>query len=206
MNYKNLLYEIQKVNSLGPTADKLTIPEEAQLYSVDLNARTIKAPAFLSVESEHKAQTVYFLVDRYFGNMDLAQTNCVIQYITNTGEDYIYPVPYADTTSIPGKMIVPWTISLAATKNAGDLKYVIRFYLVDVSWDMNQNPVEDSVHFIYSLSTLPAQSRILKSFSLDKVFEDAEEQYDVDTNDKFLTLLNIVGQITDTATVYWTDV
>jgi hypothetical protein len=55
MNYKNLLYEIQKVNSLGPTADQLTIPKEAQLYEVDLNTRTIKAPSFLSVESEHKA-------------------------------------------------------------------------------------------------------------------------------------------------------
>lgn len=204
MNYKNLLYEIQKVNSLGPTADQLTIPKEAQLYEVDLNSRTIKAPNFLSVESEHKAQTIYFLVDRYYGNMDLAQTNCIIQYKTNTDEDYIYAVPYGDTVSIEGKIIIPWTISLAATKNAGEIKYVIRFYLVDVNWDTNQEPAEDTARFIYSLSTLPASSKILKSFSLDKVIEDAD--YQLETENRYFELINTVTQIADNATTYWIDV
>jgi hypothetical protein len=30
-------------------------------------------------------------------------------------------------------MIIPWTISASATKNAGTVKYFIRFYLIDKS-------------------------------------------------------------------------
>ena len=204
MNYKNLLYEIQRVNSLGPTADQLTIPKEAQLYEVNLNSRTIKAPAFLSVESEHKAQTIYFLVDRYYGNMDLAQTNCIVQYQTDAGENYVYAVPYGDTVSIEGKIIIPWTISLAATKTAGEIKYVLRFYLVDINWDINQEPVESTARFAYSLSTLPASSKVLKSFSLDQVIEDVD--YQLETENKYFELIDTVTQIAENATPYWIDV
>jgi len=72
MNYKSLLYEIQNASSASPTSDVIIVPSNARIYNVDLNTRIIDAPEYLSVQHEHYAETVYFLVDRYYDSMDLA--------------------------------------------------------------------------------------------------------------------------------------
>ena len=36
-------------------------------HPIDLNKRTIDVPECLSVEKDHRAETIYFKVDRYFG-------------------------------------------------------------------------------------------------------------------------------------------
>jgi hypothetical protein len=98
-------------------------------------------------------------MDRYYDHMDLAQTNCVVQYVSN-GESYVYAVPFCDITTYEGKMIIPWTISLSATKNSGNIKYFIKFYLLEKTND-NQTKI------IYSLNTTPATSTILKTLTAD---------------------------------------
>jgi hypothetical protein len=76
------------------------------------------APTFLSVERDHNAETIYFLVNRYYGYKDLATTSCVIEYINAAGEGGFYIVPFYDVTSYQGfigedgqnyedKMLVP---------------------------------------------------------------------------------------------------
>jgi len=76
MNYKNLLSTIHNA-SIYSTSD-IVVPSNKQLYEIDLNTREIKGPETLSVQSEHYAETVYFVVDRYYDRMDLAQANCVV--------------------------------------------------------------------------------------------------------------------------------
>jgi hypothetical protein len=78
MNYKSLLSEINNAAMASTLVDAIVVPSNKQLYNVDLNTRKIEAPEVLSIQSEHYAETVYFLVDRFYDNMDLAQTNCVI--------------------------------------------------------------------------------------------------------------------------------
>ena len=111
MNYKSLLYEIQNANVQGPTTDEIIVPSNISLYTVNLDTREIDAPEYLSVQHEHYAETVYFLVDRYHDRMDLAQTNCVIQYITPDNESYVYVVPFCDTVTYENKMIITTQIS-----------------------------------------------------------------------------------------------
>lgn len=219
MNYKSLLYEIQaaKINR-GPGIDAIIVPSNTQLYNVDLKTRTIDAPENLSVKTEHYAETVYFLVDRFYDSMDLAQTNCVIQYVTSEGS-YVYNVPFCDvTTFVNGvtnddgvvidpspKMIIPWSVSSSATKNAGTIKYLIRFYLIDENsvLDDQGNPTKpEEAQLSYSLSTLTAKSKILDTLPLEVV----EEEYNIETGTKFLELVNVINQMVDNATIYWNDV
>ena len=69
------LYLIQN-NNLPTVA--LLLPSDETIYNIDLNSRTIEAPEFLSTETDHFAETIYFKVDRYFDNMDSTKTICII--------------------------------------------------------------------------------------------------------------------------------
>ena len=111
MNYKSLLSEISNAVSASSVVDKLIVPSNKQLYTIDLETREVEAPEILSIQSEHYAETVYFLVDRYYDNMDLAQTNCVVQYAIGDNS-YVYAVPFCDISTYEDKIIIPWTVSI----------------------------------------------------------------------------------------------
>jgi hypothetical protein len=113
-DYKEFLYQIQDPNR---QTEAIILPINEPLYEIDLNTRTIMAPPYLSVEYDHNAETVYFLVDRYYELVDLSTLFCVIQYENASPvkeeRGHIYPIPYFDTSSsfVPeGKMIFPWRI------------------------------------------------------------------------------------------------
>ena len=204
MTYTSLLYKIQQDSSATLAPETIIIPTSQQLYEVDLSTRSINGPATLSVQSDHYAETVYFLVDRYYDHMDLAQTNCVVQYVAN-GESYVYAVPFCDITTYEGKMIIPWTISLSATKNSGTVKYFIKFYLIESNSQTIDELPESA--FIYSLNTLPATSTILKTLSADDfVSEDEALGVDATLPERYFELVHIFAQMADNATVYWNDV
>ena len=141
MNLTNLLQDIlQDKTSPGMAPETIILPTSQKLYEVDLSTRTISGPETLSVQSDHYAETVYFLVDRFYDHMDLSQTNCVIQYVIN-GESYVYAVPFCDITTYEGKMVIPWSISLSATKNSGNIKYFMKFYLLEKESNNSTNKV-----------------------------------------------------------------
>lgn len=127
--------------------------------NVDLATRTIDLSSggykdFLSVEKDHRAETIYFEVPRYFDDVDLASKNIIIEYQNKDG-NFIYPVPVKDTISKPGYIRFGWCIGSNATKYKGDLTFAIRFYQVDLN----------EQQFIYSLRTKPAIGKILYGLS-----------------------------------------
>ena len=88
-----------------------TLPSNEPRFIIDANSRTIKIPPefqFLGVKNDHKAETVYFEIDRYFDNEDLSTHTCVVQFENKSGEGGIYPVTIMDTESIDGKIIFGW--------------------------------------------------------------------------------------------------
>lgn len=206
MNYKSLLYEIQNASIQGPTVDTIIVPSNISLYNVNLDTREIDAPEYLSVQHEHYAETVYFLVDRYYDNMDLAQTTCVVQYVTPDSESYVYAVPFCDTVTYTDKIIIPWCISGSATKLSGTVKYILRFYQIDEQSVIDENDQYDpsKAEFSYSLSTRPASSKVMYGLPIDGVLD--EENYHIETNSRFYELLNSLGQMVESATIYWTNV
>ena len=74
--YYKELYRIQDHNF---QLQAVLVPSSERIYDIDLNTRKVSVPEYLSVETDHKAEVIYFRVDRYFDYMDLAEIPCVIQ-------------------------------------------------------------------------------------------------------------------------------
>ena len=148
--YYDLLYRIQDENK--PTL-ALLLPSDEKIFEIDLNTRKIDAPKYLSVELDHKAETIYFKIARYYDNIDLANMTCIVQYINAKGECRVYAVPYydIDTYSDDNMMLFPWCIDGEATKAAGNVSYSVRFYDID----------ESGTYLRYNISTLPSKSEVL---------------------------------------------
>ena len=159
------LYEIQAKNA----PSNVFLPFKHNIYDVDLNSRKIDGPAHLSVRRDHRAEVIYFKVDRYFDYMDLSNTVCIIQYLVpNERIPRIYIVPYFDTTSYAkeNKMIFPWVVGGIATAQEGNVEYSIRFYKVK-----REN---DDIKLLYNLSTMPAISKVLENLEGDGEIMNAE--------------------------------
>ena len=161
--YLAKLYQIQD-NNLPTIA--LLLPSDETIYNVDLNSRTIEAPEFLSTETDHFAETIYFKVDRYFDNMDLTKTVCIIQYENDSSVNadgdpaggFAYLVPFYDISHFEeeNKILIPWAIGGPATAAAGNVTFAIRFYKFNA----------EGTSLIYNLNTLPATSKILHGMNV----------------------------------------
>lgn len=170
--------KIQQIKDLNKPQYAVLLPVDENTYEIDLNTRTVKAPKFLSVKTDHYAETIYFVVDRFYDNMDLADTVCTIQYLNSGIKDdpgEMYLVPFYDITTLKdeGKILFPWQISGEVTKALGTLTFSFRFFKLN-----------EKGEYIYSLNTIPASSQILNGLDLK-----------LDTNDGFYVPADIVTQI-----------
>lgn len=169
--YLSQLYIIQSQNP----PSLVLFPETKRIYDIDLNTRTIDAPQMLSVSNDHKAETIYFRVDRFHDYMDLSNTVCVIQYVTPNNEVFVYPVPFYDvvTEKQNKKMILPWCIDGLATKYKGTVQYSVRFYRLEEK--------DQEYKLIFNLSTQVAASEVLEGMQvseLSKDFDISVERYE----------------------------
>lgn len=183
-------------NVINPYNNKpilsIILPSDERTFDVDLGSREIAVPTFLSVAKDHRAETVYFLVDRYYEYKDLANTSCMIEFINAAGEGGFYPVPFYDISTYQAeeKMLIPWCIEGDVSKVAGDVQFVLRFYELD---DANEK-------FVYNLRTQIARGQILIGM------DESELDASIDTD----LMSNLVQQInnkleTTESTIYWTD-
>ena len=216
--YNDLLYRIQ--SDYAPR-QVLLLPSSERIYEINLNTRVVEAPEFLSVAHDHRAETLYFVVDRFFDPYDLYQATCVVEYINAAGEHYLYPVPFVDIETLNkwnvdeetfiNKMIIPWNIGGSVTAYPGDVTFAFRFYHIDPE-SITQTVVDETtgelveVHgetkFLYNLSTLPQKSKVLYGIGADVL----EEEYEI-----FLPgneLKNVYQKLDEISkkAVYWLDV
>lgn len=70
---------IDRLQNIKPPAYAL-LPVTQKVYAIDVNARTVEAPEFVSVEKDHLAEVIYFSIDRFVDYMDLVNTSCMIIY------------------------------------------------------------------------------------------------------------------------------
>ena len=170
--YAKLLWKIQDQN---PPTTALLLPSSEKLIEVDLNTRLITAPEYLSVATDHRAETVFFVMDRFHDNVDLTTMNCVIEFVSadkngRNQKSGLFAVPFIDkdTFSRRDQIIVPWLIEGLATVQAGTITYSLMFYQV------SQN---DNSKLSYVLNTQPARSAILEGNNFDgtAVQSDVEE-------------------------------
>ena len=141
--------------------------------------------------------------------MDLANTTCVIQYITPDKKSHLYVVPFYDlmTYRLENKMIVPWCIDGNVTKYAGDIQFSLRFFVatqevVEVTeYNEDGEPTtstEIQHKLVYNLTTLPAKTKVLEGMEVSDLasdFDVSAEQYEY-----LLSLINSIKR----EGVYWT--
>ena len=157
--FRQRLQEIQ--NSVKITFAHL--PSNEPRFIIDANSREINIPfefSFLGVIGDHKAETIYFEIDRYFDDEDLSTHTCVIQFVNKNPKtlecnEGLYPVTTMDVNSIDGKIIFGWNIMNDATQIAGDIHFSIRFYSID-----------SNNKFTYNFNTLTANSIILDTLDV----------------------------------------
>lgn len=194
--YLDLLYKIQDENKPSLA---ILLPGEEKIYNVDMANRKIEAPEFLSVETDHRSEVIYFRTGRYFDSIDLTNTIGIIQYINADNEGRVYAIPYydVDTLSETNEIIFPWEIDGEATKTAGDVKYSIRFYVLD------SNRVDKKL--VYNLSTLASTSKVLHGIKIDP--KELEANEDPTNNKNYAAtyleqILEVSKKIAD-KDVYW---
>lgn len=207
--YIKNLWGIEVTNAAGEAENpynnkpllSIILPSDERIFDVDLNTRTISVPTFLSVAKDHRAETVYFLVDRYYEYKDLAQTSCMVEFINAAGEGGFYPVPFYDISSYPRyiddneitheeKILIPWCIEGDVTKVAGQVQFVLRFYQLD---DANDK-------FIYNIRTQIATGVILNGMD-DTVLDN-----NIDPKTESYLVQQLNWKIDDAEqTIYWTD-
>lgn len=187
--YFAYLFQIQSQNP--PTV--AILPSAEKVYEIDLNSREIETPDYLSVERDHKSETVYFKINRFFDYMDLSETVCVIQYITADNRARIYAVPFYDivTCANEDKMVFPWVIDGGATSVAGEIQYSIRFFKLD--------PLGSN--FVYNLNTQPAKSKVLHGIDISTFEEDQDYVMVVDAYSAIMARIDSLSK----EQLYWME-
>lgn len=193
LDYYNAIDQIKDKNKPHYA---ILLPTDETIYEIDLSTRKVEAPKFLSLQSDNYAETIYFKVDRFYDNMDLADTVCSIQY-QNSGikddEGRMYLVPFFDITTYKKekKILFPWQISGEVARAPGNITFSIRFFKLN---DLGQ--------YIYKVNTLPATSKILAGLDLNL------DQYDNEykNSDIITNLQNSINTLSNQIGVYWIEV
>jgi len=172
-----------------------------------METRSIKVPRFLSVQFDHNAEVIYFRLPRYYDNMDLATTVCVIQYINADGTTGLYWVPYYDVEHyiqsdedpnlVEPVILVPWAINGLATIKAGKVQFNLRFY------KLKKDQETSKYTYLYNMSTQTAVGEILHGAELKA--EDIEK-YTEEMTDIASQVYAEIKNSEDRATTYWLDV
>lgn len=150
------------------------LPSAENIYNIDINTRIVNAPKFLGVRRDHKAETIYFIVDRYAGYMDLSQTSCIITYTNANKETRTYFVPFYDiyTYATNNKMLIPWCLDATVFAAAGNVEFTIQFYKVDMELDIETG--KSKAILSYNLNTLPAVSSVKNGMEISKLDSNYE--------------------------------
>lgn len=193
---------LSRIQSNNKKTLTILLPSSEPVLEIDLESRTIEAPNFISIAEDHRAETVFFSVNRYFGTTDLSNLAIVIQYINAKGESRLYPVEYLDVTTLryEQKMLFPWMIGEELTSEAGLVNFSVCFY------DINTRTNE----FNYCLNTLPTSTYILEGFgqtaSSDTGDMTTPPGYSDTVKDGKATLEALAARIAkmeEDTTIYW---
>ncbi len=181
--YKEFLQ--QSASSYNPPNILIRIPASEPIYEINLNTRVIEPPKYLGVEADHEAELIYFIMDRFFDNMDLSECIGAVQFKNAKNEEYLYIIPAYDIISNPGKILFAWNIQSPVTKYGGTVQFSFKFFKIDKA----------SGELLYELNTLVCKSKVLigwasfnganhtfNQFTIDQLLTDAAFEPELDEN------------------------
>ena len=185
----------------APSVLKMRVPSDEPVYEIDLNTRKITPPPFIGVEGDHSAEYIFFRVDRFFDNLDLAQSVGIITFKNAKNEEYYQLIPYYDPYSEYGKIIFPWVIEAPAALYSGQVSFSVKFFKIDPT----------SRRLVYELNTLPAKTKVLaglvdKNTDQESVYTIIDPSSPLIVDDKIMNLINQYREASNFYRIYWIDV
>ena len=159
------------------------LPADEPRFKVNLNTRRIEVPSGFvgqQVQDDTFAETIWFEADRYFDAKDLYNTDISIQWENgkNKGITEAFNVTAnLYVADVFGKIIFGWPLTNEVTKNSGNVRFSIRFYLENENGEV-----------IYNLTTLPMILKINDGLILNKNATDVEK---IQVHDNFYNNLKI---------------
>ena len=175
-NIKELIEKTKENDIPNPKYAILSLDEPK--FEIDANTRNINIPAEfkkngLGVQGDHTAETIYFVIDRYFDTIDLAADDIfiAIQYEgANKDIHGLDPAVFKDVAALQNKIVFGWIIDNKITAMPGTIKFAIHFF----KGELDENDRIKAVS--YSFNTLPASININKAFEFD--FKSFDTQRD----------------------------
>lgn len=147
--YASKLEELKNLNYI----ERDVIPSSEPVFNVFLNTRKIEVPSYfrqLAMKGDHKAETVWFTLDRYFDGQDLADVSkkWAVQFINAKNEELLVPITYRylsmQNLGPDNKPVAPdatlkdettlklgWEITHDITKEAGKVQFSLRCFTVE---------------------------------------------------------------------------
>lgn len=138
-----------------PSVLKMRVPSTEDVYEINWNTRQVQAPPFVGVSGDHRAEYIFFKMDRFFDTMDLANTIGLIIFRNAKNEEYYQLIPFYDTQSERGKIFFPWSIQAPATMYSGTISFSFKFFKVD----------RTSNTLLYEINTTIARTKILNGWA-----------------------------------------
>ena len=124
----------------------------------------------------------------------------VVEYVNADGQGRVSPILMRDYTTFEDKIIFDWIIDAAMTGTAGIVQFDVRFYMVGAKLEEGGSPL------VYSLRTLPYQTKIVDTLPLDM------QRFELEYKEQFATELEALLSATRTLEdqisnihVYWND-
>ena len=208
-NFYAFLAQIQNQNSVTIRE----IPSTVDRIPVNLDTREIEIEKsvykdFLSMEKDHRAEVVYFEVDRFYEDIDLSTYSCIIEYINAAplGEKKlrIYPITLmgvqkvldGKTGQFVEKLLLAWSLGNEATEYAGTIEFSLTFY--KISYNTNEQGHLTDCKIAYALHTAPQKGTILHGMDYTDSQELESEQYYNLSEFHYKTLCAYIDDVKDT--------
>jgi hypothetical protein len=133
----------------------IALPIDEKPLRINANTRAIEIPDEykhngVGVVGDHTAEILFFKIDRYFDNVDLANQDIQIEWQNSEMEGIISAWPI-DKESEPDYLLFGWVLTENITSTDGKVKFAVRFSSKD-----NYNNIT------YSFSTIPNEILINK--------------------------------------------
>lgn len=220
--FKTFLHQIQ-IQYPAMYYDNI-LPSEP-IIQVDLNNRFIdiehsEYKEFLSMQKDHRAETVYFEMDRYFEDVDLASCSCIIEYINAGKQARVFPVTLKsiikrqteDPSIVAEKLLIAWNLGNEATTYKGTIQFAITFFSTVCERSETTGEII-ACNIVYSLHTKPATGKILEGMVYtDKQITEYIHGYNLEENN-YLAILNMLENqkqeltnMVEQKNLYWIDV
>lgn len=114
--------------------NRMVNPSTEPIVEIDLDSRIIDTQsvldAFVTVQNDNNAETIYFSIDRYFDDVDLTTKSILIKSLNANGRLYYDDAVDIYTKTIDGKekIIFGWTIHDFTTLYQGEILIQVMVY------------------------------------------------------------------------------